>query len=166
MQEMQVRPLGLEDPWRRAWLPTPVFLPGEYHGWRNLSGYSPRGLKESGQATEHACNAKMNPTAKTQTLLILCIHPEGLVSTALWMLQMSAISSGRQVEVEGWGFGGQTQNQLFWVKRPVGSCFHAWVGTRRLTSAWKIFLFLFRAQEYDLTSPHGFSSCSCFLWGL
>ena len=112
-------------PWRRAWLPTPVFLPGEYHGRRSLSGYSPRGLKESDQATEHACNAKMNPTAKTQTLLILCIHPEGLVSTPLWMLQMSAISSERQVEVEGWGFGGQTQNQLLRVKRPVGSCFHA-----------------------------------------
>ena len=29
--EMQVRPLGQEDPWRRAWQPTPVFLPGESH---------------------------------------------------------------------------------------------------------------------------------------
>ena len=24
-------------PWRRAWLPTPVFLPGEFHGWRSLA---------------------------------------------------------------------------------------------------------------------------------
>ena len=29
------------DPWRRKWLPTPVFLPGEFHGQRNLAGYSP-----------------------------------------------------------------------------------------------------------------------------
>ena len=29
MQETQVRSLGWEDPWRREWLPTPVFLPGE-----------------------------------------------------------------------------------------------------------------------------------------
>ena len=25
-------------PWRRAWEPTLVFLPGESHGWRNLTG--------------------------------------------------------------------------------------------------------------------------------
>ena len=34
-------------PWRRKWHPTPVFLPGESHGWRSLVGYSPWGLKES-----------------------------------------------------------------------------------------------------------------------
>ena len=28
-------------PWRRAWQPTPVFLPGESHGWKSLAGYSP-----------------------------------------------------------------------------------------------------------------------------
>ena len=28
-------------PWRRAWQPTPVFLPGEFHGQRGLVGYSP-----------------------------------------------------------------------------------------------------------------------------
>ena len=26
-------------PWRRAWQPTPVFLPGEFHGQRSLAGY-------------------------------------------------------------------------------------------------------------------------------
>ena len=35
-------------PWRRAWQPTPVFLPGEFHGQRSLVGYSPRDRKESG----------------------------------------------------------------------------------------------------------------------
>ena len=33
--------------WRREWLPTPVFLPGESFGQRSLVGYSPRGHKES-----------------------------------------------------------------------------------------------------------------------
>ena len=33
--------------WRREWLPTPVFLPGESHGQRSLVGYSPRGHKDS-----------------------------------------------------------------------------------------------------------------------
>jgi len=27
-------------PWRRAWLPTPLFMPGESHGQRSLEGYS------------------------------------------------------------------------------------------------------------------------------
>ena len=33
-------------PWRREWLPTPVFLPGEPQGQRSLMGYSPWGPKE------------------------------------------------------------------------------------------------------------------------
>ena len=32
VQETQVQSLGQEDPWRREWQPTPVFLPGEFHG--------------------------------------------------------------------------------------------------------------------------------------
>ena len=32
-------------PWRREWLPTPVFLPRESHGQRSLAGYSPQGLR-------------------------------------------------------------------------------------------------------------------------
>ena len=34
-------------PWRREWLPTPVFLPGESHRQKSLVGYSPWGRKES-----------------------------------------------------------------------------------------------------------------------
>ena len=34
-------------PWRRAWQPTLVFLPGESHGQRSVVGYSPWGRKES-----------------------------------------------------------------------------------------------------------------------
>ena len=33
-------------PWRRAWQPTPVFLPGESHEQRSLADYSPWGRKE------------------------------------------------------------------------------------------------------------------------
>ena len=33
--------------WRREWLPTPIFLPGELHGQRSLVGYSLWGHKES-----------------------------------------------------------------------------------------------------------------------
>ena len=34
-------------PWRRKWQPTPVLLPGKFHGLRSLVGYSPWGCKES-----------------------------------------------------------------------------------------------------------------------
>ena len=47
MQEIQVQSLGWEDPQRREWQPTPVFfLPGEFHGQRNLVGYTPWGRKD------------------------------------------------------------------------------------------------------------------------
>ena len=39
--------LGREDPWRRKWLPTPVFLTGKSHGQRILVGYSPWDHKRS-----------------------------------------------------------------------------------------------------------------------
>ena len=34
-------------PWRREWQPTPVFLPGEFHGQRSLAGCGPWGHEES-----------------------------------------------------------------------------------------------------------------------
>ena len=43
-------------PWRRAWQPTLVLLPGESHEQRSLAGYHPYGHKGSDmtEATEHA----------------------------------------------------------------------------------------------------------------
>ena len=40
-------------PWKRKWQPTPVFLPGRFHGQRSLEGYSLWDRKESDR-TEHA----------------------------------------------------------------------------------------------------------------
>ena len=45
--EIQSSPRVGKIPWRREWQPTPVFLPGEFHGQRSLAGYSPWGHKES-----------------------------------------------------------------------------------------------------------------------
>ena len=39
-------------PWRREWLLTPVFLPGEFHGQGSLEGYSPWSCKESDTAEQ------------------------------------------------------------------------------------------------------------------
>ena len=35
-------------PWRRKWLPTPIFLPGKSHRQRSLVDYSPQGCKRVG----------------------------------------------------------------------------------------------------------------------
>ena len=45
--EMRVLPQVRKIPWRRQWQPTPVFLPGKFHGQRSLGGYSPWDCKES-----------------------------------------------------------------------------------------------------------------------
>ena len=34
-------------PWRREWPPTPLLLPGDFHGQRRLAGYSAWSHKET-----------------------------------------------------------------------------------------------------------------------
>ena len=48
MREIQFDPWVRKILWRREWQPTPVSLPGEFHGQRkSLAGYSPWCRKES-----------------------------------------------------------------------------------------------------------------------
>ena len=46
MQETWFWSLGRKDPLEKEVEPTPVFLPGEFHGQRSLAGYSAWGHKE------------------------------------------------------------------------------------------------------------------------
>ena len=49
-------------PWRRAWQPTPVFLPGEFHGQRSLTGLLRVEHDWSNLAhTHHSLNASYTP---------------------------------------------------------------------------------------------------------
>ena len=47
MQENSVWSLGQEDPLEKGMATHSSILPGEFHGQRSLTGYSPRGGKES-----------------------------------------------------------------------------------------------------------------------
>ena len=47
MQGPGFNPWVRKMPWRGKWLPTPVFLPGEFHSQRNLVGYRTWDRKES-----------------------------------------------------------------------------------------------------------------------
>ena len=46
------------SPWRKEWLPTPVFLPGKFHGLRSLAGYSLWGLRVGHDWSDLACTNK------------------------------------------------------------------------------------------------------------
>ena len=39
-------PYNSKIPWSKKWQPTPVFLPGKFHGQRKFVAYSPWGHKE------------------------------------------------------------------------------------------------------------------------
>ena len=45
LQKTRVQSLDGDDPLEKKWVPTPVFLPGEFHGQRSLAGYSPWGCR-------------------------------------------------------------------------------------------------------------------------
>ena len=66
-------------PWRRAWPPSLVFLPGESHGQKSLAGYCPWNHKESDmtEATEHTCthtHTHMHTHTDTHTHTIYIKH--------------------------------------------------------------------------------------------
>ena len=52
MPETQVLSLSWKDSLRREWLPTSVFLPGEFHGQKSPVGYSPWGHKGSDKVSD------------------------------------------------------------------------------------------------------------------
>ena len=55
--------------WGREWLPTAVFLPGEFHGQRSLAGYSsPQGHKELDMTKQLSLAewVKLDPTTTTK----------------------------------------------------------------------------------------------------
>ena len=78
-------------PWRRAWQPTPVFLPGESHRHRSLVGYSPWGGKESDTtgATEHA----QKPVPQLLTVLLQPMNAQIAVSWVFRILNICSIFS-------------------------------------------------------------------------
>ena len=71
-------------PWRRAWQPIPVFLPGKSHGQRSLVGYSPQGHKESNmtEATRPINNVMIVSSAQQKDSAIH-IHAFALPRTLL-----------------------------------------------------------------------------------
>ena len=81
--------------WRRKWQPTPVFLPGESHGWRSLVGYSPRVAKSRTWLHFHFTSLFLIQTLSIPDLLVCILN-----------IPMSSASS---------------QNHLFWKLALTGT---------------------------------------------
>ena len=69
MQETWFDPWVRKILWRREWLPTPVFLPGESHEQRSLAGYHPWGHKE------------LDRTEQLSMLLLVCCYGNPPIGT-------------------------------------------------------------------------------------
>ena len=93
---LQCRRLGFDSwvgkiPWRKKWQPTPVFLPGEFHGQRKLSGLQSGGSQESDMTEQLNYYSPMEQFIlylrffrEWQILLLLLL----LIETALDILQL------------------------------------------------------------------------------
>ena len=63
-------------PWRRKRQPTPVFLPGKFHGQRSLAGYSPWGCKESDVTERLTFIFRVDPSQNMQSYHCVLKLPE------------------------------------------------------------------------------------------
>ena len=67
IQETWVRFLDWEDPLRRAWQSTPVFLPGKFHGQRSLAVYTVHGVPKSWARLTNSVLARARARARAHT---------------------------------------------------------------------------------------------------
>ena len=88
-------------PWRRAWQPTLVFLPGESQGQRNLAGYSPWSRKESKtteQLSTHTRPAEVPSKSMTVEHKAVLFTAKTLLFSPAWHLcQLGHLSNSSRV---------------------------------------------------------------------
>ena len=111
--------------WRRRWQPTPVLLPGKFHGWRSLVGCSPWSHEESdtterlhfhfslscigeGNGNPLQCSCLENP--KDRGAWWVAVYGVTLSQTRLkWLSSSSKLMASkltRAVLATTWGTGG------------------------------------------------------------
>ena len=80
--------------WRREWQPTPVFLPGEFHGQRSLARYSP-----------WDCRVGHNSVTSTHTHTHTHTHTQGQIPNPIWETIVSkgvSFRSNNQDPFDSW----------------------------------------------------------------
>ena len=89
--------------WRREWLPTPVFLPGESYGQRSLSGYSPWGCRVRHHWAMNTSLPNVSLESRTFVAKVVCCV---LMSWSWDLGEVSKCSSFlRTAFVTRWGVG-------------------------------------------------------------
>ena len=73
MQDTQFDPWMGKIPWRKEWLPTPVFFPGEFLEQRRLAGYSP--WDSPSKNTRVGCHVLLQGIFLTQGLNLCLWRP-------------------------------------------------------------------------------------------
>ena len=131
------------NPWRREWLPTPVFLSGKSHGHWSLEGYSPWDHKEPDRPGDTHTACKRGFWVEARALLRDSRPARGLETGAGW----AAWGPGNRVE----GRAGRTYSLKQWAA----------VSTQRLVSRepaqwWVPFFRMLTTQGHsasELSSP-------------
>ena len=80
----------------RKWQPTPIFLPGKFHGQRSLAGYSP-----------WSCKVTLDLAAKQKRYICVCmkvkvIHSVMFISMIPWTVACQAALSMEFFRQEYW----------------------------------------------------------------
>ena len=96
-------------PWRRKWQPTPVSLPGKFHGQRSLAGYSPWGHKESDTIEWLHFHFSLS-RSKRQLNMCICFHWYVCTEVYAYILWLKFVSklweaeAQREVKQLPWGY--------------------------------------------------------------
>ena len=114
-------------PWRRKWEPTPVFLPGEFHGQRSLVGHSPWGRKRvrHNWATEHIWMEIKDKAAKLPLKCMWKVKGPTIVKTfrkrrilddLYYLISILTIKpqSSRQCDIDQWNRKKRNKPSCWW----------------------------------------------------
>ena len=96
MQEMRVRSLVGKIPWKRKWQPAPVFLPGKYHGQRNLAGCGPWGCKEVDMTEQLTLSNRLWPPGMDSGTAPTVFHRDASPVSSFHLVHLEDWISGRQ----------------------------------------------------------------------
>ena len=80
---------------RRQWQPTPVLLPGKFHGRRSLVGCSPWGCKESDTTEQLHCHFSLSCIGKGNGNPLQCSCLENPRNGGVWWASVSGVAQSR-----------------------------------------------------------------------
>ena len=93
IREVGLIPGSRRSPRRRAWQPTPIFLPRKSHGQRSLAGYSPWGLRvryDWSGLTIHTQSGGAPREGNSNPLQYSCL--ENLMDRGAWWVTVDGVA--------------------------------------------------------------------------